>query len=66
MTAERNRLLIPNAALVIDAFRAQFPDCRVTYAKDLVTGHSVGTPSELLPPVELAETPEPPKKGKKK
>lgn len=45
--AQRNRELMPNVARELDLFRAAFgPDIKVTYAVDLVTGHTVGKPSD--------------------
>lgn len=40
--AEQNRKLMPNVAAIMDEFRKDFPDCKLLYGKDLVTGHEVG------------------------
>lgn len=40
--AERNRQLMPNVAAIMDELRKDFPDCKLLYGKDLVTGHEVG------------------------
>jgi hypothetical protein len=42
---KRNRELMPNVAKMMDEWRAVFPGCRLIYAKDLETGHEVGTPT---------------------
>lgn len=44
--AKRNRELMPNAAALIDEWRQTFPDLKVIYAKDKVTGYEVGNPVE--------------------
>lgn len=64
--AERNRRLMPNAARIIDEFRRQFPDCKVTYAKDLVTGHSIGTPTTGAIVVSPTTFDDKPRKEKKR
>jgi hypothetical protein len=47
--AERNRQLMPNVAAMMDEFRKTFPDCKLLYAKDFVTGHEVGKKEEPDP-----------------
>ena len=47
--AERNRKLMPNVAEMIDELRKDFPDLKLLYAKDLVTGHEVGKKEEPDP-----------------
>lgn len=71
---QRNRELMPNVAALIDEWKEQFPDLKVIWAKDLVTGHEVGKREEPDPskvfaiPVDYFPTTnrETPKKGRKK
>ena len=46
---KKNRELMPNLAALVDEFREQFPDMKVIWGKDLVTGHEVGKKEEPDP-----------------
>lgn len=45
----KNRERMPNLAAAIDEIREKFPDARLVWGKDLVTGHEVGTKDEPDP-----------------
>jgi hypothetical protein len=46
---QKNRALMPNLAALVDEFREQFPDSKLIWGKDLVTGHEVGKKPEIDP-----------------
>ena len=45
----KNREKMPNLAKVVDEIRAKFPDAKLIWGKDLVTGHEVGKLEEHDP-----------------
>jgi hypothetical protein len=71
---QRNRELMPNVAALVDEWKEQFPDLKVIWAKDLVTGHEVGKKEEpdpskvfVIPPNYFpTSSRETPKKGRKR
>lgn len=69
---QRNRQLMPNVAALVDEWKKEFPDMKVIWAKDLVTGHEVGKREEPDPskvfviPANYYPNTETPTKGKKK
>jgi hypothetical protein len=71
---QRNRELMPNVAALVDEWKEQFPDLKVIWAKDLVTGHEVGKKEEpdpskvfVIPPNYFpTASRETPKKGRKR
>lgn len=74
---QNNRELMPNVAALIDEWREQFPDLKVIWAEDLVTGHSVGKKPDpatenafTIPPnyypTSIPPKTETPKKGKRR
>jgi len=42
----KNRELMPRLAALVDEVRQQFPDAKVIWGEDLVTGHKVGQKPE--------------------
>lgn len=46
---QQNRELMPNVAALVDEWREYFPDLKVIWAEDLVTGHKVGKRPEPEP-----------------
>lgn len=46
---KKNRELMPNLAALVDEFREQFPDAKLIWGKDMVTGHEVGKKEEPDP-----------------
>lgn len=46
---KKNREIAPNLAALVDEFKAQFPDCKVIWGKDLVTGVELGKKDEPDP-----------------
>ena len=68
----KNRERMPNLAALMDDLREQFPDCRLVWGKDLVTGHEVGKKEEpdpdrvfVIPPDYHPSRPLETKKGKR-
>ena len=45
----RNRELMPNLAELVDEFRSVFPDAKLVWGVDKVTGYEVGKQEELDP-----------------
>jgi 3-deoxy-D-manno-octulosonic-acid transferase len=47
---------MPNLAALVDEIREQFPDAKLIYGKDLVTGHEVGK-QEVIDPDKVFTIP---------
>ena len=43
---QKNRELMPNLAALVDEIKDQFPDAKLIWGEDLVTGHKVGKKPE--------------------